>query len=55
MLQLSDKCPKRSGSSRDTFCGKLFDNAGQTIFYEFSRTKVKGQGHKDPETKCDTP
>ena len=32
-------------------CGKLFEYAEQTIF---SRSEARGQGHIDPETKCDT-
>ena len=33
--------PKEMGLACNTFVAKLFDNAGQTIFYDFSRTKVE--------------
>ena len=56
MLQSREKCPQiKEWSSRGQICGKLFDNAGQTIFYDFFRAEARGQGHRDLDTKCDTP
>ena len=43
-----------NGCSRDASVEKLFDNAKQTIFYDFLRTEARGQGHVDPNVICNT-
>ena len=35
MSQSRDNCLQKNGSSMQHICGKLFDNAGQTVFYIF--------------------
>ena len=55
MSQSHDKHPQKNGSSMHaTHLCSYLTTLHRQFFTIFARTEVRGQGHSDPETVCET-